>query len=49
MVDQIDEHYKLGSISPLLIDLREVMQEMISHKSHVSILSQRSHAGDDFS
>ena len=49
MVDQIDEHYKLGSISPLLIDLREVMQEMISHKSHVSFLSQRSHARDDFS
>ena len=54
VVDQIDEHYKLGSLSPLLLDLREVMQDMISHKSHVSFThrvtrSQRSHARYDFS
>lgn len=32
-----NDTYKLGSLSPLLQDLRAIMQNMVSHKSHVSM------------
>lgn len=47
VVDQIDEHYKLGSLSPLLLDLREVMQDMISHKSHISSCEVQTNFSDE--
>ncbi|XP_052075613.1 bicaudal D-related protein homolog isoform X2 [Mytilus californianus] len=46
-VDKYPGGYKVGILSPLLQDLREVMQNMITHKSHFACTEVQTNLSDD--
>ncbi|VDI48662.1 coiled-coil domain-containing protein 64 [Mytilus galloprovincialis] len=46
-VDKYPGCYKVGILSPLLQDLREVMQNMVSNKSHFACIEVQTNLSDD--